>query len=417
MSYDAPVNRSALVCLVIIWLANPFAGSADDSSTLILISMDGFRWDYLDLIEVSNLEKLAASGVRAKGLKPVYPSKTFPGHYSIATGLYPGHHGMISNNMYDPEFDAEFHLNLRDEVRNPRWWWGEPIWVTAEKQGVVSAAMFWPGTEAAIAGVSPTHFHYFDASFPFERRVSQVLDWLDLPTEKRPRMITLYFEEPNGTSHRYGPEAPETFAMVRELDRRIGELLDGLERRALRDQIDLILVSDHGFSDVVPERAIILEQFVELDREELFEYGAILQIYPAAGREDEIYAALHGAHPHLAIYRRDEIPARYHLQGNRRVPPILGVPDVGWLVMPRRSFDGFRRGNMRGDHGQDPSNPLMHGLFIAAGPSFRSGVETGTIESVDIYELMTTILGLEPAPNDGDPTALTHLLSQQPAAR
>ena len=388
------------------------AGCGRPDPILILVSLDGFRWDYLDLVETPNLNRLAAEGVRAEGLIPVFPSKTFPSHYSIVTGLYPGHHGIISNNMIDPELDEEFHLHNRGAVGDGRWWGGEPIWVTAEKQGLISACLFWPGSEAEIQGIRPTHWEPYDGDKPFEARVEQVLGWLDLPEEERPRLITLYFQNPNDISLDHGPESPETFASIREVDARIGDLIAGIEERSVTDRVNLIIVSDHGMAEVSAERIVFLDDYVELEEGELFEDGAIVQVYPNEVREDLIYESLRGASPHLAVYRRSEIPERYHLRDSPRTPPILGVPDVGWQATVRRTDrqqDLVTRA-LRGDHGQDPADPRMHGLFIARGPAFREGTAVDRIENVEIYPVMMAILGLEPAPNDGNADTMLTLL-------
>ena len=377
--------------------------SGTSEPTVILISLDGFRWDYLEWEEASNLRRLAASGVRAEGLIPVFPSKTFPCHYSIATGLYPGKHGIVSNNMYDAGIGGEFHLGDRDAVEDTRWWGGEPIWVTAEKQGVKAAAMFWPGTESEIAGYRPSFWHRYDKGFAFEDRVAQVLAWLDLPASERPRMITLYFEHPNDVSHRYGPEAPETRAAVREVDGHVADLVAGLAARGLEAAVDLIVTADHGMAEVGIERVVVIDDYVEFQDGELFEQGAYVQIFPNPGRLETIYEALAGAHPDLAIYRRDETPEHLHLRGSPRVAPLIGIPSNGWEVATRARFERFQRRMLKGDHGQDPRHPDMHALFFATGPSFKSGVRIGRFESVEIYNLMTELLGLEPAPNDGDP--------------
>jgi len=399
----APVAIALLVCAV-------FAGCARPEPILILISLDGFRWDYLDLVETPHLNRLADEGVRAEGLIPVYPSKTFPSHYSTVTGLYPGHHGIVSNNMYDSGIDGEFHLHDRAAVQDTRWWGGEPIWVTAERQGKISACLFWPGSEAEIGGFRPTHWEPYDGSKPFEVRVDQVLGWLDLPAGERPRMITLYFQDPNDVSHHYGPEAPETFASIREVDARIGDLVTGIAERGLADQVNLIMVSDHGMAEIAPERFLYLNDFIELLEGELFEDGSIVQIYPREGREDLIHDSLGAASPHMTVYRRDEIPERYHLRESSRTPPILGVPEVGWEVTTRGTEREKELLELKGDHGQDPADPRMHGMFIASGPAFRSGLVIDRFESIEIYNLMTAVLGLEPAPNDGDPTTLRPIL-------
>lgn len=403
-------QRAFALAATLVLAAVLHSSCAQPDPILILISLDGFRWDYLDLVETPNLNRLAEEGVRAEGLIPVFPSKTFPSHYSIATGLYPGHHGIISNNMFDAEMDEEFHLHDRGAVQDTRWWGGEPIWVTAERQGLVSACLFWPGSEAEVAGFRPSHWEPYDGDKTFEARVEQVLAWLDLPEAEKPRLITLYFQYPNDVSHHYGPDAPETFAAIREVDARVGDLVTGIEERDLTNRVNLIIVSDHGMAEVAPERIVYLDDFVSLEEGELFEDGALVQIYPHGGREDLILESLREASPHLAIHRWTEIPERYRLRESPRVAPILGVPEVGWEATVRGTERERQILELRGDHGQDPADLRMHGLFIAFGPAFRSGKVIDRFESIEIYNLMTAVLGLEAAPNDGDPTALRLIL-------
>lgn len=385
--------------------------------TVVLVSLDGFRWDYLDLVRPPNLLRIAKRGVRAEGLIPVFPSKTFPAHYTIVTGLYPGHHGIVSNDMRDPEIEDEFHLSNRKAVEDPRWWGGEPIWATAEKHGLTSAAMFWPGSEAPVGGTQPTYWHRYDGGVSYRERVDQVLAWLDLPPSERPRMVTLYFGDPNETSHRWGPTAPQTFEAVREVDARLGDLVHGIEERGLTASVNLVVVSDHGMADVVADQVVFLDDYVELKRGELFQQGALVQIFPRPGRLESIYNGLKDAHPRLAVYRPDDVPERYKLARHRRLPPILAVPDVGWEAFTRVRW-AVQWATLKGDHGQDPSDPAMHGLFVAAGPAFLQDVRVERFESVEIYNLLATALGIEPAPNDGRLERVEHLLveSLRPAA-
>lgn len=404
------VGRALLAALAVCVATASLSQGAQKPPIVILISMDGFRWDYLDLVETPHLNRLAEEGVRAEGLIPVFPSKTFPSHYSIVTGLYPGHHGIISNNLYDSEMDAEFHLYDRLAVQDPRWWSGEPIWVTAERQGMVSGTLFWPGSETEIGGYRPTYWQPYDESLPFESRVAKVLEWLDLGKRKRPQIITLYFEYPNDVSHVYGPEAPETYASIRYVDARIGDLVAGIKKRRLTKRVNLVIVSDHGMAEVSPDRVVFLDDHVELEEGELFEDGALLQIYPHAGRQDLIFEALHEASPHLSIFLREEIPERYHLRESSRTPPILGTPDVGWEIAANRSDPINRATELKGDHGQDPADLRMHGVFIANGPAFRSGLVIDRLPSVDVYNLLAKVLDLDPAPNDGDPAAWQSIL-------
>lgn len=369
---------------------------------LVLISMDGFRWDYTDRVETPNFDALAARGVRADSLIPPFPSKTFPSHYTLVTGLYTGHHGLISNNMRDPRWPEVFGLGRREEVRNPRWWGGEPIWVTVQKQGLRSGVYFWPGSEAPVAGESPTYWYPYDDTVAYEDRVDQALEWLDLPDAERPSLVALYFDEPNSVGHQYGPESEQAFAAVRRVDTILGRLFDGLEQRRRLVSTNIVVVSDHGMVQNDPQRVIVLDDHVDLLPGEVFEQGAVLQIFPQEGRVEQVYSALYDADPHLTVYRRGEIPERLHLYDNPRVPPILGIPDPGWEVLERRVTERPGWAVVQGDHGQDPYYRDMQGIFFAAGPAFAVGERVASIESVDVYGLLAAALGVAATANDGD---------------
>jgi hypothetical protein len=375
--------------------------AGDSTPPLIIVSFDGFRWDYPDEIATPNLDRLAASGVRAERLIPVFPSKTFPGHYSVATGLYTGHHGIISNNMRDPRWPETFGLGSREEVQNPRWWGGEPIWVTAARAGLRTAVYFWPGSEAPVQDVLPDIWFAYDGSVPYETRVEQAIDWVSQPEADRADLVALYFEEPNTAGHDFGPDAQETAAAVRRADATLGLLLDGLAERGI--DANVMVSADHGMAQNDPERVVVLDDLSDITRDEIFELGAIVQIFPSsAEREEELFAQLQGAHPNLAVYRRP-FPEHLHLYDHPRVSPIIAVPDAGWEAVTREvvasNFGG--RGLIRGDHGQDPRHPDLHGIFYAAGPAFAVGGRLGPVEQVDLYNLMCRALGIEPSPNDG----------------
>ncbi len=409
------LSRTVAAVSATLWMA-AVGCSQDDTSaptlppTLVLISMDGFRADYLGRVETPNLDRLAAAGVCAEGLIPPFPSKTFPGHYTLVTGLYPGHHGIISNNMRDPGWPEEFGLSRRSEIAKGRWWGGEPIWVAAERQGLRSATYFWPGSEAAIQGLSPTYWSEYDGSVPFEARVDQALGWIDLPARQRPSLIALYLEEPNESGHRFGPLADETMAAVRRVDTIVGRLLEGLDERRLLESTNIVLVADHGMAQMDAERVILVDDLVDLEPDEVFEQGALLQVFPRPGREDLIFDALAGVHPNLHVYRRHEAPARLHLYDHPRMSPILAMPDVGWEVLTRARREAWGDGMIAGDHGQDPTHPEMHAIFVAAGPSFASGVITPAIEAVDVYDLLGAALGIEVPGNDGNPDRTAGIL-------
>jgi len=390
------------------WQEPPTAAARP--APLVLISMDGFRWAFPDRVETPAFDRLAAQGVRAEALIPPFPSKTFPSHYTLVTGLYPGHHGIISNNMRDPRWPEPFGLGRREQVENPRWWGGEPIWVTAHRHGLRTVVYFWPGSETEIEGVRPDVWFRYDGSVSFEQRVDQALQWLAQPEDQRPDLVALYFGEPNESAHQYGPESAEAAAAVRRVDAMLGRLLDGLDEAGRLTSTNIIVVSDHGMAANDPGRIIVLDDLVDLYPDEVFEQGALLQIFPREGREEQVYEALHGAHPRLSVFRRGETPEWMHLYDNSRLPPILGTPDPGWEVVTRERLDDPDWHLIAGDHGQDPRNPDMQGVFFATGPAFASGARVTKMEGVDVYQLLAAALEVEPVPNDGDPTRVRGIL-------
>jgi predicted AlkP superfamily pyrophosphatase or phosphodiesterase len=377
--------------------------SAEVGPTVILVSLDAFRWDYAERAVTPALDSIAAAGVRAEGLIPVFPSKTFPNHYSIVTGLYPENHGIISNFIYDPEFDAEFNLKNRDAVGNSRWWGGEPIWVTAEKQGITTATLFWPGSEAAVQGIRPSHWRKMDASMSYESRVDQILAWLDLPVEQRPKFLTLYIEEVNTIGHRYGPDSPELIQAVEQVDGLLGRLLSGLAERSMNRSVHLVIVSDHGMAEMDESRVVFLDDFIDLDNCRVIQSGAVLQLIPNAGMEAQIYSELVNANPHMKVYRRADLPERLHLKHNSRVTPLVGIPDDGWSIATHSPVSEAQTQFLRGDHGQDPKHLSMHGIFYASGPALKKGILVDRFENVHIYNLLASMLDIEAAPNDGNP--------------
>ncbi len=378
---------------------------------LVLVSLDGFRHDYLELHEAPNLARFAAEGVRAEALVPVFPTSTFPNHYTLVTGLWPEHHGIVDNTMYDPELDETFEIGDRLAVEDARWWAGEPLWVKVEKAGRVAATMFWPGSEAEIGGVRPTHWFHYDASLDEGERVATVLAWLDLPEPERPAFVTLYFSSVDSAGHRFGPRSAEVAAAVQRVDARLGELLAGLEARGIADATDVVVVSDHGMVELDRERVIVLDDLVDLDGLHVVTLSPVLGIRAAPERLDEVLASLAGAHPHLSVWPRAEVPDHLHYRVHARIPPIVGLADEGWRVLLREDLEDLERATRGATHGYDPRLRSMQAFFAARGPGFRRGLVVPPFESIHLYTLFTRLLALEPAPNDGDPEALVHLLA------
>lgn len=369
--------------------------------TLLLVSIDAFRADYLDPDLTPNLSRIAHEGVRARWMNPSYPSLTFPNHYSIVTGLRPDHHGIVHNTMHDAVL-GDFALSNREAVGNGRWWGGEPLWVTAENAGLRSATMFWPGSEAAIDGVRPSHWQAFDKHVTAAQRVDRVLAWLDAPVATRPRFVTLYFNEVDSTAHATGPDSPQTHAALAGVDQAIGRLLDGLDARGLLDRVNLIVVSDHGMATDPPGHYVAIEDMVPMDDADVVTMGQVIGIVPKPGAAATVERRLLGAHEHYDCWRKGELPARWHYGTHPRIPPVVCQMHEGWNALPREAIARRPTDHPRGSHGFDPALPSMRALFIARGPAFRRDAEIPAFDNVDVYPLLARLLGIEPAPNDGD---------------
>lgn len=367
--------------------------------TVVLVSLDGFRPDYLTRGVTPNLEALARRGVRAQWMTPSFPTKTFPNHYTLVTGLLPDHHGVVSNNMLDDEL-GPFRMSLRSAVRDARWWGGEPVWVTAEQQGVTAGAMFWPGSEAPIKGTYASHWIPFDEAFPDAARVDSVLAWLAPPSGPPARFVTLYYSDVDGAGHRHGPNAGVALDdALRTVDAMIGRLVAGIAERGMTDRVNVIIVSDHGMSEISNERLIRLDDYLDLEDVTVIDWSPFALIRPKPGKLDATYAALKGKHPHLQVYRKHELPVHLRYGTHPRIPELVLIADDGWSITSTLGAGSWAP--VGGSHGYDPTLASMRALFLAAGPAFREGVVVPPFQNIHVYELMTHILTLAPAPNDG----------------
>lgn len=387
--------------------------STPDRAIVILVSIDGFRWDYLERYAPPNLMKLATDGVRADGLIPQFPSKTFPNHYTLVTGLTLPHHGIVSNNMKDPVIPGEFSLSNRQVQSDPRWWGGEPIWNTAERQGLKSAAMFWPGSEVVINGRRGTYWTPYEDAMPHAERLKRILGWLQLPEGERPSFLTLYFSDVDTAGHNFGPESVETREAVAKVDRSLGELVAGVERAGLHDRVHYVIASDHGMSALSPDRTVVLDNYIDVTKVDVIDWSPMLGINALDGDNEALYLALKDKHEALTVYRKSEIPQRYGLANHPRVPAVFGVAKDGWQIASKVDVGRWGSGERRppgGAHGYEITDQSMQGLFIATGPKIRSGLRVKPIENIHVYEFMCAILGLQPAKNDGDPAATRDML-------
>ncbi len=400
-----PITALALLLasLLVSSCSTP-ARHAATADPLILISIDGFRWDYLQKYDAPTLRQLAATGVHATRLTSSFPSKTFPNHYTIVTGLYPEHHGIVSNWFFDPEFSETFGMSKAASNTESRWWGGEPVWITAEKQGVRSACFFWPGSEVENHGRRPAFYRAFDGKMPSAQRVDGLLQWLDLPPAQRPRFFTLYFDIVDHAGHKFGPNAPETAAAVKEVDDAIARLVAGLRVRGRLEKAGLVIVSDHGMAECGPDQVIFLEDLMDVSQVQVESTGPNGGVRPKPGVDlAALVAGIRAkAPPQLKVYLRTGVPARLHYRDNDRIPPIVLMADEHWNIESKVGWPNRVLTYVRGSHGWDPASPNMGALFIASGPAFKHHVEIPDVENIQIYNLLCAALGLQPAPNDGD---------------
>lgn len=365
------------------------------NAQVVLVSFDGFRADYLDRGMTPNFAKLAANGARADALIPIFPTKTFPNHYSIVTGLYAEHHGIIGNEFYDPVL-GEYRTSNHSDPDMGKWFGGEPIWNTAERQGVKTASYFWVGSDVKINGLIPSMFKRYDGAIPYFERVDTVLAWLRLPESQRPKLVTVYFEVMDNAGHAFGPLSPQVDSALIKADSILGRLMNGLGKEAT-----LIVVSDHGMIQVAPERVVPIDSLVDLTGVRTIASGPYSTLYFGAdtARRNDALNKLK-ALPHASVYARESIPARYHWQNNARIPDVLIVADEGWMVGPRRSVERTRPG---GQHGYDPQLKAIQGIFLAAGPSIVPNQRIAAFENIHIYPYIADLLRIKPAAGiDGD---------------
>ncbi len=367
---------------------------SESDRTVILVSLDGFRHDYRARTATPALDRIVAEGVAAEGLIPVFPSKTFPNHVSQVTGLYPPEHGIVGNSFYDPDFGEVFDF----DKTAAKWWLGEPIWITAAKQGRKAVTVFWPGSATVYDGLRPYHWLPYDGSMSKGDRVDQLLSWLD--EDPRPHFGTLYFSDVDSAGHSAGPESSAVDAAVRAVDDALLRLLAGLEDRDLLDEVDLLVVSDHGMAELSRERAVFLDDYTAVDDLYVSAWGPYALIDPRGRPTADLLAELADV-PHLRCSDEAGRPPELHFTGSSRIPPILCLTDVGWGVTTHDWFQNHPDDLTGGTHGFDPAATEMHGIFYARGPHFRQGGSHPAFEAVHLYALMAHLLEIEPAENSG----------------
>ncbi|KAK8935879.1 hypothetical protein KSP39_PZI013705 [Platanthera zijinensis] len=376
--------------------------------TVILVSSDGFRYGYQFKSNLPNIGRLISNGTEAvPGLIPVFPSLTFPNHYSIVTGLYPAFHGIINNQFEDPNSGDTFTMSSHQ----PKWWLGEPLWQTVADRGLPAATYFWPGSEVAKGSWNcPPHFcKKYNGSIPFELRVDSVLSYFDLPKNQIPVFITLYFEDPDHQGHQFGPDDPEITSAVIRIDQMVGRLISGLEKRKVFEDVTLILLGDHGMVGNCDKKLIFLEDlspWIKITPEWIQSYTPVIAIKPPSTESaSQVVAKMNEGltsgrvenGDKLKMFLKEDLPERLHYSRSSRIPPVVGMLEEGYRVETKRS----KTMECGGAHGYDNMIFSMRTIFVAHGPQFERGRKVSSFENVEIYNVITEILELKGAANNG----------------
>jgi len=402
----AKIRRIPAFLFLIPFLVLTLAGCAGlhgppspaSRTTVVLVSIDALRADALGSGEMPTLDAIAAAGVHARWMNPSYPTLTFPNHYTLVTGLRPDRHGVVHNQMRDPALGR--FTSRQYGALDARWWsGGEPVWTTLQRQGEATAVLFWPGSAVEIRGVRPSQWLPFDRTMSVDARVRRVLNWLDLPSARRPRFIAAYFDQVDVAGHRCGADCADAIAAEREVDAGLAKLRAGIAARSHGRRIDLVVVSDHGMADVANGNIRYLDDLVPADAINVQDSGPIVLVAPRPGHESEA-KRLVGRHDHSECWRRESMPPAWHYGSNPRIPAIVCQADEGWLLQVHGD-KAFSQA-VKGEHGYPPEAPSMRAAFVAEGPDFRRGVELAPFDNVDVYPLLMRLLGVEPLGNDGD---------------
>ena len=361
----------------------------------VVVSLDGFRFDYQEIANTPNLDSIQQNGVKAVGLQPVFPSLTFVNHYTMATGLYAENHGIVANNFMAPQTKQIYTKSDHEKVADSRFYGGEPIWVTAESQRIKSVVSMWVGADAVIKGYSPSHHQPYSAAKPYKARIDSVITWLSVDYDKRPHLAMCYFEETDTKGHAFGPNSSVIAPSIERADSQVGYFLQRLQELSFSDSINFIVVSDHGMMSVDTINTINLEKYVRDSWvDTVICSPAISLVYSKKHCVDSVVSALRGVDG-IQAFLRSEMPERFHYS-NARVGDVVALSDSG-----RAQVYKTKRSAPAGAHGYDNTNPLMNGIFYAVGPDFKQGFAAPQLYNVDLYALLCRLLNIAPAQNDG----------------
>jgi predicted AlkP superfamily pyrophosphatase or phosphodiesterase len=400
--------KSILALFIFVTLILNKSFSQEREQYVLLISLDGFRHDYVERFKPENLSNFIQSGTSAESLIPSFPTKTFPNHYTIATGMKPENHGLVDNAFYEPEKDQVYLINKREIVQDGYWYGGTPLWVLAQQHGLIAASYFFVGTEAPVQGIQPKYFYNYNAEISNLTRISKVFEWLELPEEERPRLITLYFSDMDDTGHRFGPDNDkEIRSKLIQLDRQLGALFEGLKSFDL--DINIFIVSDHGMTNVPKENLLNLDHITEGIDAKVINNGALAHLYLNNPLEiEEIYLKLNAKEgPFKAVKVKDREYYKNIQNHPNRMGEILILPDLGFYLATTAGMVGYQNRsamfhtNVFGEHGFSSAFKDMHGIFFAKGPRIKEGLIINPFQNIHIYPIICEILNL-PIPENID---------------
>ncbi len=386
---------SLLIGLVLAGSVYASEQAAENVQHVVLLSIDGFRHDYIELHQAARIAAIADQGVRAKSLTPVYPANTFPNHLSIVTGLLPKHHGIVNNAFLDKQRPAEqgyANYHMGKGYTDSSWLSGIPLWNLVELHGNKAATYFWPESDARINGLAPTYHYHYSKYADYQQRIDQIVNWLSLPAASRPQFVAGYFSLVDTYGHEYGPQSSQTAQAVQRMDALIGQLYERLQ--ALPVAVNLVLVSDHGMLEVKPKAAVVVSQLA-IDKTQFawVNNGSQLHIYArSATPASEIRALATRLNQQSALgftVLSAAMRQQYHMDNRTLAGDILLQVEAG-----RRFADTADTPLDPGGHGYLPEHPDMGAVFVAAGPAFKQGKVLDKFSNLEIYPALAQIMGL-----------------------
>ncbi len=388
------INKRLSLLAFAGWFCVLLFAQQSEKNYTVIVSLDGFRWDYAEMYNTPHLDRIASRGVKAIML-PSYPASTFPNHYTLATGLVPDHHGIVNNSFWDPVTQRRYSMGDSLTRNDPDYYLGEPIWITAQKQGVSTGITYWVGSDIKIKGMYPDSYLFYDNNnlLSYEERIDRTIAFLERAEDERPGLIMMYMEEPDGIGHRSGPVSEQTGQVVEYLDSLMGVLKDRIDALPIASRVNLIVTSDHGMAEMSTERVVDMNLYLNPEWCEVIDGRAPTSVFSKPGYRDSIYLALKDV-PHIQVWKKEEIPAGLHYGSSERIGDIVIAPDTGWQFTDKP-------GTSKGAHGFSPFSPEMQVIFRACGPDFKEGYTSESFVNVDIYPLLAYLLRITPEETDG----------------